>query len=117
MDANDYQLLSVRTLVKEPGFKITDDEVMVLWCAMGLAGESGKFCDNVKKIIFHRHSADFEKLKSELGDVLWYIAGLCEKLGFNMADVMAYNIDKLRRRYPDGFSTERSYFRDGADVK
>jgi NTP pyrophosphatase (non-canonical NTP hydrolase) len=40
--------------------------------------------------------------------VLWYAALACDALGLSMGEVMAENIDKLRRRYPDGFSSERS---------
>ena len=70
---------------------------------MGLAGESGEVCDYLKKVAFHDHDLDKEKLADELGDVLWYIANLAEAAGLSLADIAVGNIEKLRKRYPDGF--------------
>jgi NTP pyrophosphatase (non-canonical NTP hydrolase) len=65
----------------------------------------------VKKGIFHQHGLDRDKLRKELGDVLWYVAGLCSKTGLDMGEVMQANIDKLCQRYPDGYSAEASQHR------
>lgn len=108
MNANEYQKLASRTLIDKPGFEISDNEIMVVWNAIGLAGETGEVCENVKKGIFHQHGLDREKLKKELGDVCWYLAALCTKLDFNLGEVMAANINKLKQRYPDGYSSENS---------
>jgi NTP pyrophosphatase (non-canonical NTP hydrolase) len=48
----------------------------------------------------------------ELGDVLWYCAELACGLGVTLDEVAMRNIDKLRRRYPEGFDAERSINRD-----
>lgn len=50
----------------------------------------------------------WKRQAKELGDVLWYVAALCTKADLDMGEVMQGNIDKLRRRYPDGFSSEDS---------
>ena len=79
--------------------------------ALGLAGEAGEVADVVKKVVHHRHPLDGaarEKLIKELGDVLWYVAHAASVLGVTLDDVAAANVEKLRRRYPDGFSSERS---------
>jgi NTP pyrophosphatase (non-canonical NTP hydrolase) len=76
--------------------------------AMGLAGEAGEVVDLLKKHHFHGHDLDCDKLADELGDVLWYVADLCKTHGLDMGAVMARNLDKLARRYPEGFSQERS---------
>jgi len=107
MDAKDYQQKAARTLIENPG-EFTNHETMIIWTAMGLAGETGELVDLVKKGIFHRHGLDREKVKKELGDVLWYVAGLCSVLGFDMGAVMEANIEKLEKRYPNGFSSEDS---------
>ncbi len=83
--------------------------------AMGLAGEAGEVCDLVKKWQHHRAPRDVEKLRKELGDVLWYLAHACNVMGFDLGDIAAQNVAKLRARYPDGFSTEASIAR--ADEK
>lgn len=105
MNANEYQELAARTLIDKPDFEISNGEIMVIWNAIGLAGEAGEVCENVKKAIFHQHGIDRDKLKKELGDCLWYISALCTKLGFDMSEVMEVNIAKLRQRYPDGYSS------------
>lgn len=103
MDANDYQRLALRT--EAPGRAQRD---RLLNAALGLAGEAGEFADSVKKYAYHAHALDEAALCKELGDVLWYVALACDTLGLQLSDVMAENVEKLRRRYPEGFSPERS---------
>lgn len=55
----------------------------VLNGCLGLAGESGEVLDMVKKWIFHEKKMDKYHLKKELGDVMWYVAMLCESFGFS----------------------------------
>lgn len=82
--------------------------------ALGLAGESGECADHVKKHLFHGHPLDKEKLKKEIGDVMWYIAILSKEIGFPLSAVVEANVAKLRARYPDGFSTVDSLARKDA---
>ena len=79
--------------------------------AMGLAGEAGEVCDLVKKWQHHRAPRDFEKLKGEAGDVLWYLAHLCNVMGWSLDEIAALNVAKLRARYPEGFTTADSIAR------
>ena len=79
--------------------------------ALGLAGESGEVIDQIKKHLFQGHEIDQEKMADELGDVLWYYMLILKTLGFTLQEVMGRNIEKLRRRYPDGFAVERSIYR------
>lgn len=111
MNANDYQQMAARTLIEKPDFYIADKDMMLIWNAIGLAGEAGEVCEVVKKGIFHQHGLDHQKLYKELGDVLWYVAALCTKLGFDMGDIMAANIDKLKERYPNGYASQDSIAR------
>jgi NTP pyrophosphatase (non-canonical NTP hydrolase) len=114
MKANEYQALAERTLIASPDFQITPDQVMLVWNAIGLAGEAGEVAELAKKQIFHQQGLDVEKWKKELGDVLWYVAACCTRLGLSLEDVMQHNVDKLRARYPKGYTPQRSTFRDGA---
>ncbi len=54
------------------------------------------------------HELDVEKVLDELGDVLWFAGELCDCMGISLEDVARHNIEKLRARYPEGFSAERS---------
>lgn len=78
---------------------------------LGVTGEAGEVADLIKKHVGHGHPLDVEKLKLELGDVLWYVAGLATVLGLSLDDVAAANIAKLTKRYPNGFTTTDSLAR------
>lgn len=78
----------------------------------GLAGESGEVIDIVKKHAFQGHDLDTEHIKEELGDVMWYIALLCSAIGADLSEVMSENTEKLKRRYPQGFDTNKSVNRE-----
>lgn len=108
MNADDYQLAAARTLIDAPDAEYTGSEIMLVWNAIGLAGEAGEVADDVKKAVFHRAGVDRDVLKKELGDVLWYVAALCTKLDVSMSEVMERNIAKLKLRYPDGYSSAAS---------
>lgn len=83
------------------------EEVLTLG-AMGLAGEAGECVDLVKKHLFHGVPLDRDKLLKELGDVRWYFEVLCHAAGTDIEEVERLNVEKLRLRYPDGFTTEAS---------
>ena len=76
--------------------------------ALGLAGEAGEVCDLVKKSQHYGVDMPDEKLKYELGDVLWYLAHACNVLGWSLEEIAELNVAKLRKRYPEGFSAENS---------
>ena len=113
MEANIYQKLANRTLIERPDFDITEVQTMIAWNAIGLAGEAGEVADLVKKQIFHQQGIDRLKMKKELGDVLWYVAALCTEFGLTLEEVMQHNIDKLKARFPDGYTPDRTNFREG----
>lgn len=108
MDATEYQRLAARTLVDGPGFGLSDEEIMLIWNALGLAGEAGEVAELIKKGVLHRHGLDIEKLYKELGDTVWYIAAICSKMGFDLSEIMEANLAKLKLRYPNGYSSEDS---------
>lgn len=111
MNADEYQSLAGRTLIPSPDAEYTGDEIMLVWNALGLAGEAGEVADTIKKSVFHRHNLDRNELVKELGDVLWYVAALCTKLDIPMSLVMERNIAKLMTRYPNGYSSAASQTR------
>ena len=110
---NEYQRLALRTM------NVSERREALSLGALGLSGESGEVTDLVKKFLFHGHPLDAEKVKKELGDVLWYLAVLADTCSIPLSDVATANIDKLRARYPDGFSEEASKNRkpEGGSLK
>ena len=99
----EYSELALRT---KPSY-IMASEHLANAC-VGIAGESGEVCDLMKKTIFHSHPLNKEKLKEELGDLLWYINYLASIQDISLQEIMQYNIEKLKKRYPDGFSARAS---------
>lgn len=120
MNANEYQELANRTLVDKAPV-LNDQEMMLVWNAIGLAGEAGEVADTLKKAIFHKHGLNLLetrlKLKKELGDVLWYVAVLSTVLGYSLDTIMELNIAKLRQRYPNGFTSADSMNRTDLEVQ
>ena len=79
--------------------------------AIGMMAESGEYTEVMKKIIFQGKELNEENrfhMKRELGDILWYWCQGCLALGYTPEEVMAENISKLEKRYPNGFEVVRS---------
>ena len=83
---------------------------------MGLCGESGEAIDIVKKHLAQGHELDTEHLAKELGDIAWYLAETATAIGYRLEDILQMNIDKLKKRYPEGFAAEKSMPRLAGDV-
>lgn len=103
----NYVKNAVRTVNKN----LTEKE-LILNGALGLCGESGEVADIIKKHTFQGHVLDVDKLKDELGDVFWYIALLCDVCGFTFEEIQEHNINKLKKRYPEGFEEQKSIDRE-----
>ena len=110
MTINEYQQRAMASL--NPELKGRD---VLINSVMGLCGESGEAIDIVKKWLTQGHPLDREHLAGELGDVAWYLAEAATALGMPLEDILRANLEKLERRYPDGFSTDRSVGREADD--
>lgn len=181
MNVDEYQKLAARTLIDKPDFTLTDEETMLVWNALGLAGEAGEvleltrevalgncdaytelekelgdflwyvfaiatklrvvtllvdyfimslhcdicnesthtyaskmcgfagdICDIIKKVVFHKHPNDIDAVAFLLNMCLESVDLLCRKLNINVSDVMEANIEKLKVRYPEGYTSEDS---------
>ena|SRR5699024_59213 len=109
MNMNEYQSLSTRTLPKNNQFDNLANY------ALGIVGESAEVADELKKVIYHGHDLNVDKLAEELGDVSHYLAGLCTMLDLSLEDVAKGNINKLKKRFPNGFNKEDSIKRADHD--
>jgi NTP pyrophosphatase (non-canonical NTP hydrolase) len=109
VDAFDtYQELALRTASAE---SLVDSGTMLNAAALGLNGEAGEIADHVKKVMFHGHPLDDatrDKIAKEIGDILWYCAMGARGLGLGLGEIAEMNVEKLRKRYPEGFSSARS---------
>ncbi len=111
MEFNEYQDQAERTLQKDSFTHITLINNMVY----GLIGEMGELVDVLKKYVYHGHPLDdkrLDQITKECGDLLWYLAGVATIFNLPLEHIARTNIEKLRQRYPDGFSRERSLNRE-----
>lgn len=110
MTINEFQHEALRTA------PVAVTDLRLLNGVLGLCGESGECADMVKKFFFQGHDLEKEHLAKELGDVAWYLAVTAKAIGYDLEAVLQMNVDKLRKRYPEGFDTERSQHREEGDV-
>lgn len=107
MTLNLYQSIARRTQRDDLTINMRRDHALHL-----LAAEVGEIHEIYQKS-YQGHEIDREKVLDEAGDVLWGLAELMDSLGYTMEDMARHNIDKLKARYPAGFSAERSLNREG----
>lgn len=88
----------------------------ILNACLGLSGEVGETVDMVKKWIFHESELDETHLKKEIGDVMWYVACLCHSFGYDLDEILELNIEKHRKRYPNGFNVYDANHRKDGDL-
>lgn len=106
MTFGEYQELAKRT---------QNDRIMMhekeLHALHGLASEVGEIHAHYQKV-YQGHPLDYAKVLDEIGDVLWFMAELADSMGVTLDEIAQHNIDKLRKRYPDGFDVEHSVHRE-----
>ena len=107
MEINEYQKLAMTTLNKQLSKKET-----LINGVMGLCGESGEVIDLVKKHLHQGHQLNTNDLIKELGDVAWYLAEIAYAIDIDLETIFTLNIEKLKKRFPNGFEIEKSINRE-----
>jgi len=102
---NEYQELAARTI----NSSLTREETL-RHALFEMCGELGEIHSIYQKV-YQGHKIMVEDLKQEVGDLLWGIAEFCTVNGFRMEDIARLNIEKLKKRYPEGFDPDRSLHR------
>lgn len=110
MTLDTYQELAARTINTELSLPETIEHAYLT-----VGTEASEILDIFKKRL-QGHPVDYRHVLSEAGDVLWGLAELATALGERLSDVALHNIEKLRKRYPDGFDPERSMHRAPGDI-
>lgn len=99
----------VARLVK-PGLRIaleiTPTQCHMLHMVLGIAGEAGELVDAVKKHVIYNQELDVDNVVEEIGDLQFYIEGLCQAINSPPWFCIAQNINKLQKRYADGYSDQ-----------
>lgn len=115
MSTHNEVTIKHKALVEEickPGTEILSTmdshKAELMHCAFGIGGEAGELMDAVKKSIAYNKPLDLENVKEELGDIEFYMERLRSVLGLSRTEVLIYNYEKLRRRYPEGYSDKHA---------
>jgi NTP pyrophosphatase (non-canonical NTP hydrolase) len=106
LDFDAYQHGAARTL--NPS--LSPDQ-RLLDAAAGLSEEAGEILGLVRKHLFQGHPLDRNALVKELGDALWCVSAMATSLHVSLGETAAANLDKLRKRYPDGYTDSASLSR------
>lgn len=100
MDLYEYQ-----DWVEESSTKRVN-ELGMIYAALGLCGETGEAVEKIKKIVRDKEGVpeaeDIQYLRLELGDILWYVAKMCNELDLDMQDVLEANVEKINDRKING---------------
>lgn len=103
---DEYQQLARRTQNRD----LINAERM-MHALHGMCSEVGEIHGLFQKQ-YQGHELDRAELKAELGDLMWFVCEMCDSLGESLSSVCFNNIEKLRKRYPEGFDAERSLHRE-----
>lgn len=100
MNIQEYQQFAARGILPA-----TQEREPIVAFALGLVGEAGEVVDDIKKRIFHGREIPLEHTAEEIGDVMWYVANICNVYGFDLETILKQNVDKLTKRYGGEYVT------------
>jgi NTP pyrophosphatase (non-canonical NTP hydrolase) len=98
MTLDGFQRAALRTL--NPSL---DERDRLLDAAAGLSEEAAEVLGLVRKKVFQNRDPGTDRLREELGDVLWCLAVTSHTLGFSLSEIAEANQAKLAKRHPSGF--------------
>ena len=95
MHLNDYlDATNQVAIYPEAG---TGSDLELYYLSLGLTSEAGEVAGKIKKLI-RDGKLDIGNLAYELGDCFWYLARLCDAIGYEPEDILTININKLLKR-------------------
>lgn len=104
--AKTYQKEAHKTSLKIPTHNLTPNQHYAM---AGLSNEAGEVGGVLKKATRGDYGPDpathplfLKKLAGELGDTQWYLAECCTQFGLNLHEIMAQNLEKLKKRQEAG---------------
>ena len=91
--------------------EITESKFDLAHAAWGIAGEAGELLDAIKKHVIYNRPLDINNVFEELGDIEFYLEQMRQRLCVTREHILTCNMDKLRKRYPEGFTNEAANVR------
>lgn len=107
MDIHEYRKAAARTLPH-----LSSEEQDIQHMLFGMMTELGELVDSYKKHYAYGKKLDMVNVMEEMGDIMWYWAGLCTITGINPEYALTVNIQKLKARYPEKFTEDLAVNRD-----
>lgn len=107
MNLQEYQKAAARTLPH-----LSSEEQDIQHMLFGMMTELGELVDSYKKHYAYGKKLDMVNVMEEMGDIMWYWAGLCSITGINPEYTLSVNIQKLQARYPEKFTEDSALNRD-----
>ncbi len=116
MNENKLNLKEYQVLCKTTAKLDFDDKEKELadW-GLGVTGEAGDLAGCIKKTLFHGNDQT-DGIRENIGDVMWYLAMICNYHGWDFDEVLSENITKLKERYKSGGFTEKEASRKNTRV-
>lgn len=97
VNIKEYQEACLKTAKK---LEDKDKEIS-LW-GLGVAGEAGDVASCIKKTIFHENKNVLDGARENIGDMMWYVAMICNFYGWSLDEILDENLEKLKKRYASG---------------
>ena len=97
------RLKEYQKLCKKTAKKFENKEKEIFSWGLGIAGEAGDVAGCIKKTFSHNNDQK-DGIRENLGDTLWYMAMICNFFDWELSGILAENIQKLKKRYPQGFN-------------
>ena len=107
MNIQEYQKLAARTLPR-----LSNEQEDIQHMLFGMMTELGELVDTYKKHYAYGKELDMVNVMEEMGDIMWYWAGMCSITGVNPSAALQTNITKLLVRYPEKFEKELALTRE-----
>lgn len=112
MDMKEYQRLASETdqLPDAPGNEAKANRKEVLVPLLGLSGEVGELLAEYKKYLRDEQGYELfeERIKEELGDIMWYMTNVATKFHLELAEVARWNLEKIGARWGEAGQSLRS---------
>jgi len=102
-----WSLKDYQELCKATAKKFDTPEKEIFTWGLGIAGEAGDVASCIKKTFAHNNDQR-AGIRENIGDTLWYAAMICNFFAWDMQEILNDNINKLKERYPRGFTLENA---------
>ena len=105
MEKNTVTLDQYQNLCAQTAQKFDSSEKEIFTWGLGIAGEAGDVASCIKKTFAHDNDQK-DGIRENIGDTLWYAVMICNFFGWSFNDILEENVEKLTKRYPNGFTMQ-----------